>query len=597
MRPRAIAAILSFALLGSTFAAAKNQREKDLRNAARQYKEAQESLFRGNMDAAIKSADKAVDLAPSDVRYVSYAALLRQMRSSRDLAQSRQLSRLGKTQESAQLLKSALANDPDNPELAAAARTTGLALLNHSLPTLIANDPSYESGPELQPTDPLAKREFHLRGNSGQVLTQFMQQYGISLQLDPNLQSRTIRFDARDVDYPNALGVLLHQAHAFIVPASAKQAIAYNDTPENRNNNEHLAFQTFDIGKVGDQQALNEVINALRGVFSLRFIGQTADGKLAIKAPRAQIEEAERFLEEASNARPELLLDINEIEVSDTLVRDLGITLPLQYQVLNVDTILQQAGVSSFSDLVSQLNAGTLSAASQQALSGILTQLQSENAGLAAFGGGKTQEAIIVPPATLHYNDQKNKSRILEHISLRALDGTATTYHDGLRYPVVSTTFTTLIDSSTVNQIFGKQNVQIPPPAVTYVDLGISLKFTPVVRDSGNLRLKFELQLKTLTGQTVNDSPVLGDREFSGTIDLHEGDTAIVAGLTEQSRTKSSLGIPGLSYVGLAAIGGSSTKNVQDSEILITVTPHSLRYPHSQVAGASASEKSAVNFR
>ncbi|MEO8725402.1 MAG: hypothetical protein ABI383_04705 [Acidobacteriaceae bacterium] len=555
-----------------------------VRLAKREYAQAEQLLRKGEIESALKHAQTAKDAAPADVKYVAYVELLRQVRSARKLADGQRLAKAGDYKSAVTLLQSALQDDPNNPELAAAARDAGLHTVNKQALSnvLVDPEPMEPEGATLVPRDPAAKRDFHLRGTAGQVLTDFFRQYGIALQVDSSVLQRQIKMDMTGGDYTAALAVLLKQAHVFVVPASATQGVAYNDTPEQRSNHENLYLQTFDIKEAGSAQNINEITNALRAIFNFKSVGQTAEGKLALKGTRAQIEEAAKFIEMAVSARPELMLDINEIEISDSLVRQAGLTVPLQFQALNISTQLQNAGVSSLSDLQSQLAAGTLSQAALASLGSLLTQLQMPNQGVVTFGGGRTQELVLVPAVlTATFNDQKNHARILEHISLRAVAGSVATYHDGFRYPIVTTTFSTLINQNLLNQLTGTQ-LTVPPPAVEYVDLGISLKVTPRLQSNRDVALDFELQIKTLTGATVNLVPVIGSREFTGAITLREGESALLAGLTEQTELNNNSGIPGLSSIGLAALGGSINRNKQQNEILITVTPHAVRLPQHQ---------------
>jgi type II secretory pathway component GspD/PulD (secretin) len=87
------------------------------------------------------------------------------------------------------------------------------------------------------------------------------------------------------------------------------------------------------------------------------------------------------------------------------------------------------------------------------------------------------------------------------------------------------------------------------------------------------------MKVQNLTGASVNQVPVIGNREFVGQMTLRQGESALIAGLTEQTDLTSSLGIPGLSSIGAAALGGNVNRNKQQNEILITVTPRAIRMP------------------
>ena len=547
--------------------------------AKKEYERAEQLLRKGEVESALEHAQAAKDADPADLRYVAYVELVRQIRSTRELAESQRLTKTGDYKTAVNMLQGALKSDPNNPDLARAARDAGLHALDRNALAQLSLEPDGMEleGAVLKPKDPEKKRDFHLRGTAGQVLTDFFRQYGILLQVDGSVVQKQIKLDMSGGDYAAALSVLLKQTHAFVVPASATQGVAYNNTPEMHNSHEHLFVQTFDIRQAGSPQELNELTNALRAVFDFKFIGQTSNGKLALKGTRAQVEEATSFIQMALSERPEMMLEINEIEVSDTLMRQAGLTLPLQYQALNISTQLNAAGISSLSQLQSELAAGTLSQTAQASLGGLL--MQTQNHGVVTFGGGRTQELVLVPPLTASLNDQHNRAQILEHISLRAVTGTAASYHDGLRYPIVSTTFSTLVNPNVLNQLVGNQQLTIPPPAVEYVDLGISLKVTPIIQSNRDVTLKFEMKVQNLTGAFVNQVPVIGNREFVGQMTLRQGESALIAGLTEQTDLRSSLGIPGLSSIGAAALGGNVNRNKQQNEILITVTPRAIRMP------------------
>jgi len=68
---------------------------------------------------------------------------------------------------------------------------------------------------------------------------------------------------------------------------------------------------------------------------------------------------------------------------------------------------------------------------------------------------------------------------------------------------------------------------------------------------------------------------VLGNRQFNGIINLRDGEPAVVAGQMTHSESKAMSGIPGLGQVpGLNKITATNTKQYQDDELLVVITPH-----------------------
>jgi general secretion pathway protein D len=70
---------------------------------------------------------------------------------------------------------------------------------------------------------------------------------------------------------------------------------------------------------------------------------------------------------------------------------------------------------------------------------------------------------------------------------------------------------------------------------------------------------------------------VISNREFKGSINLKDGEPAFVAGQMSRSDTLSMAGIPGLGLVPLinqAMV--TNTKQEEDDELMISITPHVL---------------------
>jgi general secretion pathway protein D len=68
---------------------------------------------------------------------------------------------------------------------------------------------------------------------------------------------------------------------------------------------------------------------------------------------------------------------------------------------------------------------------------------------------------------------------------------------------------------------------------------------------------------------------VIGNREYKGTINLLDGEPAVVAGQVSHSETLAMSGIPGLGQVpGLNKITTTNSKQIDDDELLVVITPH-----------------------
>lgn len=119
---------------------------------------------------------------------------------------------------------------------------------------------------------------------------------------------------------------------------------------------------------------------------------------------------------------------------------------------------------------------------------------------------------------------------------------------------------------------------QQPYPASEYIDLGLKIKATPTLHPDGEVTLQLEFEIRALSGTSVNGIPVLSNRTLSQTVRVKENEPTLINGMTDNEETRSIAGLPGFAEIpGLGYAFGSRGRSLQDSELLIVVTPRRLR--------------------
>jgi Flp pilus assembly secretin CpaC len=165
-------------------------------------------------------------------------------------------------------------------------------------------------------------------------------------------------------------------------------------------------------------------------------------------------------------------------------------------------------------------------------------------------------------------------ARSLEHMNMRASQGTEASFHLGFRYPILNASYAPIFNSPQIAQVLGNQTYVPPFPSVSYEDLGLNVKAKPTVH-SGSASLQLELQVRSLAGQSANGVPVISNREYKGSINLRDGEPAVVAGELSRTDQLSMGGIPGLAFwPGLNQAMVSNTKQADTDELMIVITPH-----------------------
>ena len=119
---------------------------------------------------------------------------------------------------------------------------------------------------------------------------------------------------------------------------------------------------------------------------------------------------------------------------------------------------------------------------------------------------------------------------------------------------------------------------QTPYPGSEYVDLGVKIKATPTLHPNNEVTLLLEFEIRSLAGSSVNGIPVISNRTLTQSVRVKEDEPTLIGGLTDAQETRSITGLPGFAEIPIAGYAfGGRTNSLQDTELLILVTPRKLR--------------------
>ena len=105
---------------------------------------------------------------------------------------------------------------------------------------------------------------------------------------------------------------------------------------------------------------------------------------------------------------------------------------------------------------------------------------------------------------------------------------------------------------------------------------------TPKVHGNGEIALDLEAEFKALGTQTFNTVPSVSQRKFTGNVVLREGEWAVLAGLEQESRSKTRNGLAGLSNIsGIGEVLSENTRGHSKSYTLVVIKPNITRLPMS----------------
>lgn len=542
------------------------------------------------LDDAYQEFEKAANLIPQDLQYATLRELTRQQlvydhlqRGNAALANNQPIEALGE-------FRNVLHIDPNNDF----ARQRVNEAIDHGGTGNRQSPQLIEQSDEIRviPRDNL--QSFHFRGDSRQLLTQVASAYGISATIEDSVVSRRVRFDVDDVGFYLAMRLAGAVTKTFWAPLQEKQILVAADSTENHRFYDRMGLRTFYVPDAGTQQQLQDLVNVLRTVFEIKFVSSNAaKSTITVRAPQNVLNAATQFLEGLGSSHPEVMLDVRIYEVSHTLTHNIGLQIPNQFNLFNIPIGalgLTLAGGQSIQDLINQLIAsGGINQANTTGVAALLAQLTGGNTNsifsqpLATFGGGKTLMGVSLGTLGATLSRSESQLRSLQHVTVRAAQGKDATMNLGSRYPIINASFAPIFNTAAISQVIANNSFIAPVPSFTYEDIGITLKVKPVVHGDSDVSMNIELKVRSLTGASANGVPVIGNREYTGSINVKNDQGAVVAGQITSTEQRSLGGIPGLGQIPiLKTVTASNTKENDEDEMLVVITPHIISMAETQ---------------
>ncbi|HEY3990151.1 MAG TPA: hypothetical protein VGM02_12695 [Acidobacteriaceae bacterium] len=594
---RAAACALALTLAAHAQSPAKSgPTHHDKRAAAKAYLAGAHAIEDHNTRAAYDAFTKAASLDPTNPDYKDAVAVAK-AHFVTDLIQQAEKARiLGKNDVMHARLAEALEVDPTNPIVTQHISDVGgleaSPLKVDDVTSTIADAIRLEPAP--------GKHSFHVHADALTLLRQVLTTYGISPSLDSSVTSKPVRFDADDVDFRQAEEMLCLETDTFFVPLDPHRVLVAKDTRQNRLQYERLLLETVYLPGLNTQE-LTDISNLARNVLELTQVASNPNqNTMTVRGPEEKLALFNRTVTGLMEGRSQVLLDVHIYEIQRTRTTNAGVQLPQQFNAFNLNSEIQQV-LNGNQALIQQIiSSGLANANDIEAIAAILLASgQISNSILsqpfAVFGGGLTATGVTLGNPTLNLALNSSESRAVDQLQLRLQDQETGDAIVGMHYPIIQSSYSNLtgsganipglssaglssqlaalgLNTSSLNQ----QTI----PQIQYEDLGLQMKATPHIHRDQSVALKLDLKLQALGGTSINNIPILTNRQFTADLDLKDGASAMVTSNLSTSEANAVSGLPGLSEI--PGLQSTTNKNVQKSndELVILITPHVVRLPH-----------------
>ena len=361
---------------------------------------------------------------------------------------------------------------------------------------------------------------------------------GINFILDKDVKSDTkTSLFVQDVPVEAAIDLVLEQNQLAREILSSNMVLIYPNTAAKQKEYEQQMVRAFYLTNA----APKDVESAFKTVLGAKtlFIDEQAN-MVVIRDTPDMVSMADKLVTSMDIAEPEVMLELEVLEISRSRVQDLGIQYPgsMSFTPSSVTNAANATGGLVLSDLSHQ-NSNTIGITSISATINAMKQAGVVN--------------TLASPRIRARNKEKAKVLI------------------GSREPVITNSVTPTAAGAPV--VTG---------SVQYLDVGLTLDVQPTVYLDGDVAVKISLEVSTILKQVATASGTIayeiGTRNANTLLRLKDGETQILAGLIQDSDTKNFNSIPGLGDIPiLGKLFGTTHTDREKSEVVLSVTPRIIR--------------------
>lgn len=336
----------------------------------------------------------------------------------------------------------------------------------------------------------------------------------------------------KDASIEDALDVILLQNQLERRLLSSNTLLIYPATAAKVKELAELKVRTFQLSNVD----VNFMANIIKTMVKTRdVVTDVKSNSLVMRDTPEAIALAERLIAANDLPDPEVMLEVEVLEVSSSRTSELGLKLPTAL-TLSVPT-----------PATGGLTVGALRNMSRNDL---LVSPLSATLNLMLQDGDAT---VLASPRIRSRN--KEKARILV----------------GDKLPIIT---------NLISQQQAGQN-SVVTGSIQYVEVGIKLEVESQVYGDGDVGIKLNLEVSNVTDTIQTESGrayQIGTRGAQTALRLRDGETQVMAGLISDSDRTSALKVPGIGQMPLLGrLFSNHSDNARKTEIVLSITPHIIR--------------------
>ncbi len=369
---------------------------------------------------------------------------------------------------------------------------------------------------------------------------------GFTLVFDKDVRNDPISISVQDTPFEDALHLILNSNSLFSRQISSTVLIVSPDTKQKQEQYQDLMIRTFYLSTA---KAKDMVLLLKSMLDSKRMHANEQLNAIVIRDQPEKLELAEKIILANDRQEPEVLLDLEVLEVNRTKNQTYGLNYP------------KQAGAG----LVAAGFAGPLVADAVHMTYRQLTDLGPSN-------------YLFKLPSTvlLDFFKQQSDAKTLASPKVRVMNNKKAEINIGDKQPILLSTTNVLPGQAATGAVPTTSTVT----SIEFRDTGVKLTVEPSIRLGNELSLKMKVEVIRVGDQiTLQNSPLIqqfkfGNRSAETTLNMRDGETVVLGGLLQEEDRRTRVTVPWVGDWPLIGKLLSSFKTDRvTTEVILTITP------------------------
>lgn len=363
------------------------------------------------------------------------------------------------------------------------------------------------------------------------------------------LDGRKIKIELHNVTSAKGLDYIFLQEDLFFQKVGPRTILVAST--QRRLNLQQLFLRTFYLANADPKEVAKVVqtaIPAQPGRSQTIVLVDEPTNSITVRDTIENVQLIGKLISSLDKDRAEVVMDVAIYEVNKTDLLALGNQLGTQKQLSN-------------------LGGFGLPILTQGSTQPITSGLPFGNIDLASI-------ALGLPISQFSAFQRKNNTKLLASTQIHAFNNEDSSARIGQRVPVRTASFAPIGNTGT-----GNANNNFVGDVINYEQVGLTLKFKPIVFPNQDVQVAMEIESKDVAGGTT-DNPVFTERTIKGTARVQNNKTLLLMSIAQNVESNGREGIPLLSMIPiLGRLFTSPTRDNRQVDIVIAITPRVIRAP------------------